>query len=395
MKRWRLALSFFVSVFAVAPRSVSAQQTDPKPNILVDDDKVQCPSAQYTTIQAAVNHANSGDVIRVCAGTYPEQVTISKPLTLRADNGVVVIPSNVTQNATDVSDSTAMAAVFFVQGVQDVDLSGFIVDGSNNGLAGCSPSLVGILYQNASGRVRHNAVRHMVLPASLNGCQSGNGIEVQTATGLSSNVTIADNSIWDYQKNGITANDQGTQADLESNVVSGVGPTTGAASNGIQIGFGASGKVTGNTVTDNVWSPCVSPTACETNATGILIYESNGISIENNSLATNQIGIFVLGDNCIAVSNAVSNSVTLIGLALVGNGNSAARNTLAHADQAGVYIQGNNNSVIGNSITDAGVGILKVSGSTGNTIMGNRFFATLVTVQDPAAARPNTVKPMH
>ena len=43
---------------------------------LVDDDGVQCPSAQYHTIQAAVNAASSGDTVLVCNGLYPEEVTI-------------------------------------------------------------------------------------------------------------------------------------------------------------------------------------------------------------------------------------------------------------------------------------------------------------------------------
>jgi len=389
-------LAFFVVALGIAssPHSATAQEGDPKPNILVDADKVQCPTAQYTTIQSAVNAANPGDVIRVCADIYPEQVTINKSLTLRADNGVIVMPSNVTQNATDVSDGTSIAAVFLVDDTQDVNLSGFIVDGSSNGITGCSPRLVGILYQNASGVVRHNAVRHMILSPSstLGGCQSGNGIEVQTGSGMSSNVTISENSVWDYQKNGITANDESSQAEIDDNVVSGVGPTTGAASNGIQIGFGASGSVTRNVVTNNVWSPCVSPTVCAFNATGILVYQSNGISLNSNSLATNQVGIYIGGNNSTVTSNAISNSVTLIGLAIVGNDNSASRNSIVHSDQAGVYIQGNTNSVTDNRITDAGIGILKVSGSAGNTITGNHFYATPITIQDPAA-RPNSVQP--
>ena len=34
--------------------------------LLVDDDRVQCPSAAYTTIQAAVDAAAPGDTILVC-----------------------------------------------------------------------------------------------------------------------------------------------------------------------------------------------------------------------------------------------------------------------------------------------------------------------------------------
>ena len=267
MRKALFVLPVSLFIFFAASRPAFSQFSNTSANILVDDDKVQCPSAQFTTIQSAVNAATSGDVIRVCAGTYPEQVTISKPLTLRADNGVVVIPSGMTQNSTGAAGGDSIAAIFVVQGVQDVDLDGFIVDGSNNGLTGCSPRLIGIDYENASGNIRHNAVRHISLGSADSGCQSGNGIEVETGSGSASDVKINDNSVWDYQKNGITGNEQGTELSVDRNVVTGIGPTPNIAQNGIQIGFGAAGKVTNNTVADNIYSVCSSSASCPTNAT--------------------------------------------------------------------------------------------------------------------------------
>src|SRR3979411_2981206 len=53
------------------------------PQLLVDNDHAQCPNAQYTTIQSAVDAAPAGATINVCPGTYPETVRINKPLTVR------------------------------------------------------------------------------------------------------------------------------------------------------------------------------------------------------------------------------------------------------------------------------------------------------------------------
>src|ERR1700741_2069927 len=42
--------------------------------LFVDDDHLQCPNAMFTSIQAAVNASGPGATIKVCPGTYPEQV---------------------------------------------------------------------------------------------------------------------------------------------------------------------------------------------------------------------------------------------------------------------------------------------------------------------------------
>jgi pectin methylesterase-like acyl-CoA thioesterase len=46
--------------------------------LTVDDDHAQCPSATFTSIQAAVTAANPNDKINVCPGTYHEQVVIKQ-----------------------------------------------------------------------------------------------------------------------------------------------------------------------------------------------------------------------------------------------------------------------------------------------------------------------------
>ncbi|MCZ2337605.1 MAG: HYR domain-containing protein [Chitinophagales bacterium] len=51
-------------------------------------------STYHATIQAAINAANSGDVIEVCAGTYNEELNVNKPLTINgAQQGVDPRPS--------------------------------------------------------------------------------------------------------------------------------------------------------------------------------------------------------------------------------------------------------------------------------------------------------------
>jgi parallel beta-helix repeat protein len=392
----KFALSLLAAALFFIPRAAFAQDFHYQSAILVDDDKVQCPSAAYTTIQSAVNAASPGDRIHVCPGTYPEQITINKSLTIDADNGVWVVPANMTANVTDLVSGDPLAVAISVENAAGVNIDGLIVDGSNNGLTACAPRLIGILYENASGRVAHNAVRNFNLGAgsALNGCQSGNAIEVETATGGNSSVEIHENSVQNYQKNGVTGNEPGTELDLDGNTVTGVGPTAGAAQNGVQIGYGAAGRIRNNTITDNIYSPCTA-TTCDTNAAGILIYNSDGIDIENNSVGSNQIGIYVGGNQSRIARNSIFNSVVLIGVALVGNQNEVTNNTITNSGQIGVYVQGNSNQISANRITDAQVGVYEVTGTTGNTLFGNRYFATLATVQDPARLPKLGVVPSH
>ncbi len=380
-------------VVCFATRPALAQDANQQPNILVDDDKVQCPTAAYTSIQAAVNAAKSGDVIRVCAGTYHEQVVIGKSLSLEADNGVIVVPSGVVANAAGLSSAEPIATIILVKNAENVNLQGFIVDGSANGLTACGPTLIGILYQDASGSIAHNAVRNVRLANDLTGCQSGLAIDVESSSSGQSRVTIADNSVDGYQKNGITADEPGTEVFVTDNAVSGLGPTTGAAQNGIQIGFGAQGRVTNNVVADNIYSPCESASNCPSNATGILIYQSDGVRVERNTVGSNQVGIFVAANNGNIAGNTVFHSVALDGIALVGNGNSVSSNDISTSDDAAVYIQGNQNTVFDNEFTGAAFGILKISGSSGTNHYGNHYYATVVRVQDPAPARSLTPAP--
>jgi nitrous oxidase accessory protein NosD len=386
-------LACLVVCSATRPALAQDAANNKQPNILVDDNKVQCPTAAYTSIQAAVNAAKSGDVIRVCAGTYHEQVVIEKSLSLEADNGVIVIPSDVVANAAGLSSGDPIAAIILARNAENVVLQGFIVDGSANGLTACGPTLIGILYQDASGTVEHNFVRHVRLASTLSGCQSGNAIDVESSSSGQSNVTIADNSVDAYQKNGITANEPGTKVEITENAVTGLGPTTGAAQNGIQIGFGAHGRVTNNAVADNIYSPCESVANCPSNAAGILIFQSDGVRVERNTVASSQVGIFIAANNGNIGGNAVLHSVALDGIALVGNGNSVSNNEISSSDDAAVFIQGNNNTIFDNEFTGAAFGIFKLSTSSGTNHYGNQYFATVVRVQDPATTRSLTPSP--
>ena len=144
--------------------------------------------------------------------------------------------------------------------------------------------LRGIMLDTASGSITNNTVVGIRQGAS--GCQEGNAIEVRnapfdTTPGPMKGVTISGNTVRDYQKTGIAASGH-VAATITNNTVTGAGPINYIAQNGIQVGFGASATVKGNTVSGNWYTP-VSDVAC-----GVLLYQAGGVKASSNTLLANE-----------------------------------------------------------------------------------------------------------
>jgi hypothetical protein len=351
--------------------------------LVVDDDKVECPNAGFTRIQDAIDAASPGDEIHICKGIYVEQVAIRKSLKIDADNGAILIPSAMQANTTSLFDSAPIATALLVADTTGVSISGLTVDGVNSGISQCAPDLIGITFQNASGELDRTAVRNFKLAASLNGCQSGTGIFIQSGNGGVSKVEIDHCTVHDFQKNGITADEKGTLTIIRRNVVTGLGPTTGAAQNGVQIGFGATGSILDNVVTNNVWAPCTAVSTCTAVATNILVTQSDGVEVSGNTAGISQVNIFVHGNNAEIECNETFATFIFDGIRLQGDQSRVHQNHVLNGAESGIFLSGNNNFVTDNVITEAAIGILKETGSSGNIIAGNRFFNTPVPVQDP------------
>jgi parallel beta-helix repeat protein len=350
----------------------------------------------FATIQQAVDAVPPGSSIQVCPGTYHEQVNISQKVTITGimyagtDRVLIVPPSSgLVANTVSVDNaSLPMAAQIWVHDtIGPVLISNVTVDGSNNQITSCAPDLVGILFQNASGTLNHIATRNQTLGSGLGGCQSGLGIFVQSATGQTSTVSVLASSVHQYNKNGITGNDAGTTLTATGNYVqgSGVVASPGAAQNGIQIGRGATGKISANTVIDNIYGD---PTIA--GSSDILLYNTDEVTpptVSLNLVGNSQypIAIYIdtasTGDGATISSNKIMGTAAYDAIDVCSNGNTVKSNIIFDSAESGIHLDascsgtGNNNTVTTNTMLESDcAGILSDPGTTGNTVGSQTYY---------------------
>ena len=142
----------------LGPAQTWAVQPSWGSRLVVDDDQTQCPNAGFSSIQAAVDAANPYDVIKVCAGRYAEQVTITvdKPLKIEGDGAWVMrTDTNGDAESIDAEDCfsptrptfdptvhvivaprvdapSGVPTVLFDLQADNIELEGFILHGNDN-----------------------------------------------------------------------------------------------------------------------------------------------------------------------------------------------------------------------------------------------------------------------
>lgn len=350
--------------------------------------------SQYATIQAAVTASAPGDTVKVCPGSYPEQVVITKSLTLtaaattNANNPVITSPTGgVVANAVSLFDSAPVAAQILVHNAAGVTIKQIAVDGSNNGLSSCT-DLAGIFFQNASGSVVYTATRNQMLGSGLTSCHAGRGIYIQSGygSGGTATVSVMNNSVHGYQKTGIIADGDGTSAVISRNKVVGWGPTSANVQNGIQFSSGATGVASDNYVSNNVYTGFSS-----FGGAGILIYASTGVHVTDNIVGSTQLGVVTItdpsyatngnpggvGDHTVIQSNNISDTQTFDAIYVCSDNNTILSNTLTNSSESGVHLAAQCNSTVSgnlvsqNDINESCAAILE--SGTGNTISGNTY----------------------
>jgi parallel beta helix pectate lyase-like protein len=317
-------LTVDLSSIGVAPSALATvgpqAGTSPSGNMLiVDDDMQNCPNAQFTRIQDAVNAAPPGAMIKVCAGTYIEQVQIpagKDGLTLfSVPDLAAVIKAPLVM--------TSPKAIVRISGAQNVTLRHFTISGPGGGL--CDSLEYGVRVDGGGSALITDNHITQIHDTPFSGCQNGVGVLIgRNFENTAGTGTVVHNTIDNYQKGGVVVDgppppsggglfapssapsSSGSQTEVGFNEIDGIGPTAVIAQNGIQVSRGAIADVHHNVVKDNIYS--LSDAADE----AILLFEesSSQTSVDHNDVYHNSdgIGLYTTTNTDIAHNNSHDNA---------------------------------------------------------------------------------------
>lgn len=263
----------------------------------VDDDAVGFEDGSkdfpFNTIQEGVDAAADGDEVKVEPGMYMESVTITKSIKLKGKDATIKCPT--TPADAYVAESSwkyqylvgifggtynATTDTYSGTGTVSVELSGFTLDANDFSPTGRWST---VLLRNANKDFGKTKVKKCdLINANVNGKETFGILGYGTM-----DIEVKDNVVDGFARGGIGM--YSGKAKIEKNVV--IGPGLGVpvtwAPNGIQIGYGAYGKVKDNEVTGCGWPG----TAWA--GTGIMIVDTSDVKVEKNYVHHNEQAIGV------------------------------------------------------------------------------------------------------
>ena len=256
--------------------------------LIVGNNPSTCPNTEYPTIQAAVTAASPGAMIKVCPGTYIEQVTIPA-----GKDGLTLFSESDLQAVIKAPPAmTSPKAIVRVEGAQDVTIRHFTITGPGGGP--CDSLEYGVRVDSGGSAIITDNHITQIRDTPFSGCQNGVGVIIgRNLQNTFGSGTVVHNLIDFYQKGGVVvdgqlaANAPVSHADVAYNEIDGIGPTAAIAQNGIQVSRGAIADVHHNKVAHNIYTP----TAFSDEA--ILLFQDSSpqTTIHHNDVYDNNDGI--------------------------------------------------------------------------------------------------------
>jgi len=315
-----LAVVMVLGVVLVTGVPVMAQSPS---EVWVDDDfSSGTPGwnvTRFATIQGGVAAVASGGTVHVAAGTYGEQVVITKTLMLQGAGPTTIIKpwaDNLTQVFTGLfwyggTKNIAGIIVANVPGGSSVTIKNLKVDES---LVAAKPAgadyLAGILYRETGGLVDTVAVAGT---GAWSSSDRAFGMYLSAGTNAVS-VEITGSTITNFDKTGIEVMGGELTADINHNMITGRGSITDEVQNGVNVGRDAVATVNYNTISNLTYQPKTY------RAAGIMFYHyvsptGKSATANNNSITNCQIGIIFNNANASAEGNIVDGgTVGLVGI---------------------------------------------------------------------------------
>lgn len=292
------------------------------------------------TITEGLSALKTGQTtVLVNPGTYIEQLNITQNVTLASvtkNAAIVQAPSELIPDPALQSSSTSPGQQTVLVNVsgQSAAVNAFILNMTvkGPGPSSCGSIGYGILLANANATIAGNQVQS-IRDNPYSGCQNGVAIRFGFGSlGFSGHTgTIAYNTVADYNKGGIVVDGKNTSVSVVGNVVTGQNESAVNGQNGIQISRGATGLVSGNTVSDNLYAKPATP--LNMSADGILVYDITGsVTVTGNTVTGNDEGIGVYSDttaatNVIIQNNTSNNNIVGIHTDMYSSGNTVWLNT--------------------------------------------------------------------
>jgi hypothetical protein len=308
----------------------------------------------FQKIQDAVSGVTPGSTIFVCPNVYPEQVTISQPLTLQGvayfghDRPTITVPpsdpatgAGLQPNFFDPGGNQYAAQVLVKSNPGPVNILNMTIDGSG-APTGCSNSilvqstyLAGVFFEG-SGSIKNSTFRNQ--EESIPGC--GDGIYADSSL-LGGSLEISNNSFHNFDGIGIIVSGLGTPAVFTAEILSNSVHGTSNAKVGIYAN-NVLGDIAHNVVTGGYQ--------------GIFANTSTqyGPNVTDNDVADVNTGV-VAGGSSTAKANRIAGATTglLLAPGAVGVAPTVMSNSIKDTNVAIEYDCTTNATVKSNTITDA------------------------------------------
>jgi len=332
-----------------------------------------CHPGSYKTIGDAIANAAAGSSIQICPGTYPEQLFITKPMTLHGmtnnnvSDTVIAIPAGGLATESSLYITTGLAPQIEIL-ADGVTISNLTVDGTA-GSSNCpdASDYAGIMFAaGSSGTINQVAV----LNQACNG--GGIGILAENGAGTERTVTIQGGSVRNSQYISVVGYSNQPTSTLtlnfqNNNVVTG-------SFWAILMAGSVGGTISHNTVTQANYSIYWNSTATGTISNNLIYYDIYGIevargqpTVTGNTIA-GALGVGIEASGGKITSNYIVNTMDT-GMNILSNTVTVQANHIANAPREGISFNCNSPVLSGNFITDTPIGIDKVPASYSGTNM--------------------------